>query len=70
MDILGTIAEKIIQEQEKIIGPIALEQARKVQGLNVDMQKHEVKFTGNEKEILENTQIKVVFIIIIHKQTH
>ncbi|OGH41869.1 MAG: hypothetical protein A3H79_03985 [Candidatus Levybacteria bacterium RIFCSPLOWO2_02_FULL_36_8b] len=54
MDILGTIAEKIIQEQEKIIGPIALEQARKVQGLNVDMQKHEVKFTGNEKEILEN----------------
>lgn len=54
MDIFGRIVEKIITEQEKIIGPIALEQARKVQGLNVDMQKHEVRFGGNEKEILEN----------------
>lgn len=53
MDIFGTIVEKIIKEQEKIIGPIALEQARKVQGLNVDMQKHEIKFVGNQKEILE-----------------
>lgn len=54
MDIFARIAEKIITEQEKIIGPIALEQARKVQGLTVDMGKHEVKFVGNQKEILEN----------------
>ena len=54
MDIFAQLTEKIIREQEKIIGPIALEQARKVQGLNIDMQKHEVKFEGNQKEILED----------------
>ena len=53
MDIFGQIVEKIINEQEKIIGPIALEQARKVQGLEFDLQKHEIKFKGNQKEILE-----------------
>ena len=54
MDIFGKIAEKIIEEQEKIIGPIALEQARKVQGLSVNMQKQEVKFIGDEKQIIES----------------
>ena len=54
MDIFGQIVEHIIKEQEKIIGPIALEQARKVQGLSVDMQKNEVKFTGSQKEIIES----------------
>ena len=50
---LAQVVEKIILEQEKIIGPIALEQAKKVQGLSVDWSKHEVKLEGNEKEILE-----------------
>lgn len=54
MDIFAQIVEKIVREQEKIIGPIALEQARKVQGLSVDMQKNEVKFVGNQKEIIES----------------
>ena len=54
MDIFGQIAEQIIREQEKIIGPIALEQARKVQGLSVDMQKQEVKFEGDQKQIIES----------------
>lgn len=54
MDILAQIAQKIIQEQEKIIGPIALEQAKKVEGLSVDWDKHEVKLAGDEKTILEN----------------
>jgi len=53
MDILEQAAEKIIEEQEKIIGPIALEQAKKVPGLIVDLQKHEVKIEGNQKEILQ-----------------
>jgi len=53
MDIYGEIAEKIIEEQEKIIGPIAFEQASKVPGLSVDLQKHEVKIEGNKKEILQ-----------------
>ena len=54
MDILAQVAQKIIQEQEKIIGPIALEQAKKVEGLSVDWEKHEVKLAGDEKAILEN----------------
>ncbi|MEK7559226.1 MAG: hypothetical protein AAB521_02900 [Patescibacteria group bacterium] len=53
MDIYGQVVEKIITEQEKIIGPVALEQARKVPGLTVDLQKHEVKIDGNKKEILQ-----------------
>ena len=53
MDILAQVVERIIEEQEKIIGPIALEQARKVEGLSVDWDKHEVVLTGNEKNILE-----------------
>lgn len=53
MDILAQVVQKIIQEQEKIIGPIALEQAKKVQGLSLDWSKGEVTLSGNEKEILE-----------------
>ena len=53
MDILEQAAEKIIEEQEKIIGPIALEQAKKVPGLSIDLQKHEVKIEGDQKEILQ-----------------
>lgn len=54
MDAFAQIAKTIIEEQEKIIGPIALEQAKKVEGLSVDWEKHEVTLAGNEKEILEN----------------
>jgi hypothetical protein len=54
MDILAQIAQKIIQEQEKIIGPIALEQAKQVEGLSVDWSTHEVKLVGDEKLVLEN----------------
>lgn len=53
MDIFGQIAEKIISQQEGIIGPIALEQAKKVQGLKLDWQKHEVAFDGNKTDIVE-----------------
>lgn len=54
MDIFAQMAAKIIKEQESIIGPIALEQAKKVPGLQVDWAKHEVKIVGNEVAILEN----------------
>lgn len=54
MDIYSQLAEKIIKEQEGIVGPVALEQAKKVQGLSVDWPKHEVKISGNQKEVLEH----------------
>lgn len=53
MDIFAQMAEKIIKEQESIIGPVALEQAKKVSGLNIDWQRHEVEIDGDEKAILE-----------------
>jgi len=53
MDIYAQMATKIIKEQESIIGPIALEQAKKVNGLNVDWQKKEVIIAGDESAILE-----------------
>lgn len=53
MDIFGTIVEKIITEQEKIIGPIALEQAQKVPGLKVDLEKHNVQFEGNQTNVVD-----------------
>jgi hypothetical protein len=54
MDIYAQIADKIIKEQESIIGPIAFEQAKKVPGLRVDEQNKEVSMQGNEKEVLGN----------------
>ncbi len=54
MDVFAQMASKIIKDQQAIIGPVAFEQARKVPGLKVDDQKHEVMLEGNEKEILGN----------------
>lgn len=53
MDVFAQMAVKIIKEQESIIGPIALEQAKKVQGLDVDWSKKEVRISGNESATLE-----------------
>ncbi len=53
MDIYAKLVERIIKEQETIIGPVALEQARKVPGLNVDSDVAQISFTGDKKEIIE-----------------
>jgi hypothetical protein len=53
MNQFNTIAEKIIEEQESIIGPIALEQARKVPGLKVDWPKREVSIEGDESAVIQ-----------------
>ncbi len=44
--------DKIIQEQQLIIGPLAFSQASKVNGITIDGEK--VTLTGNGKEILNN----------------
>lgn len=63
MDAYQQLVEKIIKEQENIIGPLAVEQANKVQGLTVDLQKHEITFDGNKTQILEKLvdQYKTLF---------
>ena len=54
MDLYSQIAVKIIQGQEAIIGPVAVEQAERVNGLAVDWEHHEVSINGNAAGIIDN----------------
>jgi len=47
------IVNKIIEEQEAIIGPLAWEEAQKVSGLKIDVARHAVNVEGNTREVLE-----------------
>lgn len=53
MNIYTDLAEKIIQAQERVIGPLAIEQAQKVHGLTIDWTKKEVTIQGNSSTVLE-----------------
>ncbi|HSX47248.1 MAG TPA: hypothetical protein VLF63_00595 [Patescibacteria group bacterium] len=53
MDVYAQIAIKIIKGQETIIGPVAIEQARRVPHLKVDWDKQEVKLEGDEAKVLD-----------------
>lgn len=52
MNELDQAAEHIIHEQQNIIGPLALEQARKVKGLKVDNSGHGVELSGDKSSVL------------------
>ncbi len=54
MDPFATLTIKIIKEQENIIGPIALEQAKKVSGLTLDWGGQKVSFSGDKTDIVNN----------------
>lgn len=45
MSILDKIAEKIIEEQELVIGPLAWTEASNVHGLQIDSKSHETVLT-------------------------
>ena len=51
MEAYSQIISQIIKYQEEIIGPVALEQAKKISGLEVNTSDN-VKITGNAKDIL------------------
>lgn len=53
MDTFIEAVSHIIKEQQSIIGPVALDQAKKVAGLQISGT-DDVKITGNRKEILGN----------------
>lgn len=53
MDLYTQIAEKIIEQQESIIGPIAVEQAKLVDGLDIDWPQHSVSITGSPQEAID-----------------
>lgn len=54
MDIFAQIVDKIIKEQEGIIGPIAIEQAQKVPGIKINKTNNEILVEGDRKSTLEN----------------
>ena len=53
MDPVAQAVSRIIKEQQAIIGPVALDQAKKVSGLSVTSV-DDVKIAGNKKEVLGN----------------
>ncbi len=57
------IAEKIIEQQEAIIGPVAVEQAKRVKELKIDWPKHDVDITGNPQNAIDKlvAQYKELF---------
>lgn len=47
------IAEKIIEQQEAIIGPIAVDRARSVAGLTIDWPQHIVDVAGDPQTVID-----------------
>ena len=54
MNPLNKLIIRIITEQENIIGPLAVEQAEKVDGLKINWISKEITINGDEKKIIEN----------------
>ncbi len=52
MDTISEIPLRIIKEQELVIGPLAWDEARKVNGLMVDQSSKSVSISGDAKEII------------------
>lgn len=47
MDVYTQIAEKIIEQQEAIIGPVAVERAMQVKQLQINWPQHQIGLTGS-----------------------
>ncbi len=63
MDIYSEIAQRIIKQQETIIGPVAIEQAEHIPNLKVDWDKHEVVVSGDGASVIDKLveQYKALF---------
>jgi hypothetical protein len=54
VDAYEEAAVKIVQAQEAIIGPVAIEQAYHIAGLTLDWDEHTVMITGDKTAVLED----------------
>ena len=52
-ELFDQIAEKIIEQQEAVIGPIAVDQARKVSELTINWANHKVDISGNPQNAID-----------------
>lgn len=53
MDPLAQLVIKIIKTQEAIIGPLAIEQAQKTPGLELNWSEQKVEFKNDKKNVIE-----------------
>ncbi len=53
-ELFDQIAEKIIEQQEAIIGPVAVEQAKQVRALKVNWPQHDVDVQGDPQAAIDN----------------
>lgn len=53
MDPLANLVIKIIKTQEAIIGPLAIEQAQKTPGLELNWLEQKVEFKNEKKGVIE-----------------
>lgn len=53
MELIAEAANHIIEEQKSIIGPLSIDQARKVSGLQINGP-NDVTINGDAKEVLAN----------------
>lgn len=58
LDLYAQAIEKIISEQEQIIGPIAVEQLSSIPGLKIDWPNHSVWVEGDSAEIVNQVIIR------------
>lgn len=64
MDVYAQLAKNIIEAQETLIGPVAVMQAKKVSGLDIDWdQAHTVAVNGDGTKIIDELveQYKTLF---------
>ncbi len=54
MDIYAQIVVKIVQAQEAIIGPVAVEQAQQVANVKLNWDKHEATVSGDEEKAVDD----------------
>jgi predicted Zn-dependent protease len=57
-DVFSQIAEKIIEQQEAIIGPVAVEQAKQIQEFAINWPQHDVDINGNPQQAIDELVAK------------
>ncbi|MEI6755771.1 MAG: hypothetical protein WCK80_02025 [bacterium] len=62
-DIYNQMIEKIIEQQEDIIGPVAVQRAKLVDELKIDWPKHQISISGSPKTAVDDLvkQYQVLF---------
>jgi nitric oxide reductase large subunit len=63
MDVYSEIVQRIIKQQESIIGPIAVEQAEHIANLKIDWDKKSVSVSGDGAKVIDDlvAQYKELF---------